>query len=88
MKQRTGAAFGVVPQVVYVFHYLLNSADTFSVFTEGNQYDDSLMDDLLDVEWELMKELPEAVFYYMPVIGGEIPDGWIPESATRVYQRQ
>lgn len=88
MKEITAEAFAAVPRVMFIYHHLACMTDTFSIFTEGDQYDDSLMDELLDVEWELIKEFPEAAFNYIPAIGGEIPSGCIRKYARCIYERQ
>lgn len=60
-------AFDVVPEVKAYFSPDINS-NKLAVIISGDEYDDELMDRLLNIEMELCKKYPDLQIRYVPEV--------------------
>jgi hypothetical protein len=89
-KAITVARFSAIPQVAYIFFDVIQAAPLFSIFVEGEQYDDAVMDQLLDVESAIQDQfatlLPLA-FNYLPCTLNRNPRQALRDSAHCIFDR-
>lgn len=90
VKRAVAARFSAVPQVTYIFCDIFQSAPVFSVFVEGEQYDDAVMDQLLNVELDLHQQFAQVrlTFNYVPHSGGADPRHTIRDTAQCLFERK
>lgn len=82
------ARFAAILPVAHIFYDRLQAMPIFSVFVEGEYYDDALMDQLLDTELELHQQFaPQRLtFNYLPHLGGE-PRNALRDTAQCLFER-
>jgi len=90
LKKAVAAQFAAIPQVAYIFCDIFQSAPVFSVFVEGEHYDDAVMDQLLNVELVLRQQFTPArlTFNYLPYSGGADPRHTIRDTAQCLFERK
>ena len=90
VKKAAAARFAAIPQVAYIFCDIFQSAPVFSVFVEGEHYDDAVMDQLLNVELVLHQQFTPArlTFNYLPHSGGADPRHTIRDTAQCLFERK
>ena len=89
-KAITVARFSAIPQVAYIFMDVIQSAPLLSVFVEGEQYDDAVMDQLLDVESAIQDQFAASLhltFSYVPYTLNRNPRPALRDSAQCIFER-
>jgi hypothetical protein len=87
-EQQAVIEFGAVSEVALIYSDSFKAEQMFMVFVKGDQYNDALMDKLLDRELQLLDALqsrPIAVHYF-PYTAETSPRSLIRESAKLIFQ--
>lgn len=89
-KKTATVRFSAIPQVAFLFCDIIQSAPVFSIFIEGEQYDDTVMDQLLNVELELHQQFAPArlTFNYLPHRSGADPRQTLRDTAQCLLERK
>jgi len=87
LEQAVVSEFGAVPEVSLIYSDHFRAERIFTIFVEGDQYDDNLMDHLLDRELRLVKRFsPRPItFHYQPYIPSASHRELIRESAQLIF---
>ncbi len=87
LEQAVVSEFGAIPEVALIYSDCFRAERIFTIFLEGDQYDDELMDRLLDRELRLVKRFsPRLItFHYQPYISGASRRELIRESAQLIF---
>lgn len=87
LEQAVVSEFGAIPEVALIYSDRFRAERIFTIFMEGDQYDDDLMDHLLDREVRLVKRFSARLitFHYQPYIPGAPRRELIRESAHLIF---
>jgi hypothetical protein len=68
--EEVACRFKQIPKVATIYLEKSPAELVFFCFLDHDQYDDHMMDQLLDLEWELRKDFPDQIFdiHYMPLM--------------------
>ena len=87
-EQQAVIEFGAVSKVALIYSDSFKAEQMFMVFVKGDQYNDALMDKLLDRELRLLDALQSRpiVVHYFPYTAETLPHSLIRESAKLIFQ--
>lgn len=84
------AQFSAIAQVAYIYLDVVQSAPMFSIFVEGEHYDDAVMDRLLEIELTLQDRFSVSfhlTFNYLPYTRDGDPRQTVRYSARCIFER-
>lgn len=88
LEQAVVGEFATVPEVALIYSDRFRSEYTFSVFVRGDQYNDVLMDAVLDRELRLVKRFAPLpiMFHYLPYVPGTFHRELIRQAAKLIFE--
>lgn len=79
--------FVTIPKVVKIYAEMFRSEFIFTVFTDSESYDDSLMDALLIKELDILERFPDKpiTIHYLPQRSNIHPSRFVSEGAKLIF---
>ena len=80
--------FATVPEVALIYSDRFRLEYTFSVFVRGDQYNDVLMDAMLDRELRLVNRFAPLpiMFHYLPYVPGTLRREMVRQAARLIFE--
>ena len=88
LEQAVVGEYAAVPEVAFIYSDRFRSEYVITIFIRGEQYDDALMDTLLDHELCLVKRfapLPLS-FHYVPYVPGAVRRELVRQAARLIFE--
>jgi hypothetical protein len=88
LEQAVVGEYAAVAQVAFIYSDRFRAEYVFTIFVRGEQYDDTLMDTLLDHELHLVKRfapLPLS-FHYLPYVPGAVRRELVRQAAQLIFE--
>jgi len=88
LEQAVVSEFATLPEVALVYSDRFRSEYTFSVFVRGDQYNDVLMDAMLDRELRLVNRFAPLpiMFHYLPYVPGTLRREMVRQAARLIFE--
>ncbi len=88
LEQAVVGEYAAVAEVAFIYSDRFRSEYVFTIFIRGEQYNDALMDTLLDHELRLVKRfapLPLS-FHYLPYVPGAVRRELVRQAARLIFE--